>query len=69
MADDVEDTAGRWLSYAELAEIRRTDKATALKLALRKKWHRRKDNHGIMRVCVPPEWLTEMGWKVEWHAT
>ena len=53
------DTAGRWLSYAELAEVRGTDKHSALKLALRKRWPRRKDNHGIMQVCVPPEWLSE----------
>jgi hypothetical protein len=60
MADGMDaDTAGRWLSYAELAEIRSTDKHSALKLALRKRWPRRKDNHGIMQVCVPPEWLGE----------
>jgi hypothetical protein len=55
------DTAGRWLSYAELAEVRGTDKTSALKLALRKRWPRRKDNHGTMQVCVPPEWLNEWG--------
>ena len=27
---------GQWLSYAELAEIRRIDKASALKLAIRR---------------------------------
>ena len=48
---------GRWISYTELAEIRGTDKTSALKLALRKKWQRRKDNHGTMHVCVPAEWL------------
>jgi hypothetical protein len=53
------DTAGRWLSYAELAEVRGTDKHSALKLALRKRWPRRKGNHGTMQVCVPPEWLSE----------
>ena len=52
---------GRWISYAELAEIRGTDKTSALKLALRKKWPRRKDNHGTMHVCVPPEWLGAWG--------
>ena len=52
---------GRWISYTELAEIRGTDKTSALKLALRKKWPRRKDNHGTMHVCVPPEWLGSWG--------
>ena len=52
---------GRWISYAELAEIRGTDKTSALKLALRKKWPRRKDNHGTMHVHVPPEWLGTWG--------
>jgi hypothetical protein len=52
---------GRWISYTELAEIRGTDKTSALKLALRKKWPRRKDNHGTMHVCVPPEWLGAWG--------
>jgi G3E family GTPase len=42
--------------YADLATARGTDKPSALKLALRKRWPRRKDNHGTMQVCVPPEW-------------
>lgn len=49
-------TEGRWLTYAELAELRQIDKHSALKLALRRKWPRRKDNHGTMQVCVPLEW-------------
>ena len=52
---------GRWISYTELAKIRGTDKTSALKLALRKKWPRRKDNHGTMHVCVPLEWLGSWG--------
>ena len=60
MADGMDaDTAGHWLSYAELAQVRGTDKQSALKLALRKRWPRRKNNHGTMQVCVPPEWLGE----------
>jgi hypothetical protein len=51
-----DDVAGRWMSYAELAQVRGTDKPSALKLALRKRWPRRKDNHGTMQVCVPPDW-------------
>jgi len=49
-------TDGRWMTYAELAEIRRIDKPSALKLALRHGWMRRKNNRGQMQVCVPPDW-------------
>ena len=59
MAGDTDNAMeGRWLSYQELAELRQIDKQSALKLALRRKWSRRKDNHGIMHVMVPHEWLT-----------
>ena len=44
---------GQWLSYAELAEIRRIDKASALKLAIRRGWPRQKNNHGQIQVCAP----------------
>src|SRR5690348_10342905 len=47
---------GRWLTYAELAEIRRIDKTSALKLALRRGWTRQKNNHGQMQVLVPLDW-------------
>jgi hypothetical protein len=47
---------GRWMSYAELAKIRRIDKTSALRLALRHGWPRRKSNSGRMQVCVPLEW-------------
>jgi hypothetical protein len=47
---------GRWMSYAELAEVRRIDKASALKLAIRRGWLRQKNNHGQMQVCVPLDW-------------
>ena len=57
----ISEPGGRWISYTELAEMRGTDKTSALKLALRKKWPRRKDNHGTMHVCVPPEWLGAWG--------
>ena len=47
---------GRWMSYAELAKIRRIDKTSALRLALRHGWPRRKGNSARMQVCVPLEW-------------
>src|SRR5215472_3258922 len=52
---------GRWLTYAELAALRHIDKHSALKLALRKRWQRRKNNHGTMQCLVPSEWLVPFG--------
>jgi hypothetical protein len=53
--DDL-DTADRWMSYAELAQARRTDKPSAVKLASRQHWRRRKNNQGVMQVLVPAKW-------------
>jgi hypothetical protein len=47
---------GRWLSYAELADARRIDKQSAIRLTRRHQWQRQKDNHGIVRTYVPEEW-------------
>jgi multidrug resistance efflux pump len=44
------------MSYAELAEARRISASSASRLVLRRGWRRQKDNHGIMRALVPPEW-------------
>lgn len=46
----------RWMSYAELAEARRITASSASRLVVRRGWRRQKDNHGIMRALVPPEW-------------
>ena len=43
----------RWLSYDELAEARRISKASAARLARRRKWQRRPGNDGTPRVAVP----------------
>jgi hypothetical protein len=48
---------GRWLSYDQLASLRRIDKPSAVKLATRNRWPRRKNNVGQMQVCVPLHWL------------
>jgi hypothetical protein len=53
-ADDTE--TGQWMTYAELGQVRGISKESALKLALRQKWRKQKDNHKIVRVCVPVEW-------------
>ena len=44
------------MSYTELADARRIATASAIKLVLRRGWRRQKDNHGVMRALVPPEW-------------
>jgi hypothetical protein len=53
-ADDAAD--GQWMTYAELGRARGISKESALKLALRKKWRKQDDNHGHVRVYVPPQW-------------
>jgi ABC-type transporter Mla subunit MlaD len=50
--------SGRWLTYPELAGVRGIDKPSAIRLATRKKWRRQRDNRRVVRVLVPPEWLT-----------
>jgi len=48
---------GRWLTYDQLAILRRIDKPSAVKLATRNRWTRRKGNAGQMQVCVPILWF------------
>ena len=55
-ADEAVDA--RWLTHAELAALRGTSTASAIKLALRHHWRKPKDNHGTLRCLVPPEWAT-----------
>jgi hypothetical protein len=45
---------GRWLSYAELAEVRGITRKAAARLALRHRWRRQPGNDGATRVLVPP---------------
>jgi hypothetical protein len=47
---------GRWLTDSELAEIRRIDRHSAVKLVMRHGWRRQKDARGALRILVPPEW-------------
>jgi hypothetical protein len=51
-----EDREGRWLTYGELAALRRIDRHSAVKLVTRHRWRRQKDNRGVLRVLVPTEW-------------
>ena len=59
--DDIHDAGDgvRWLSYGELAEARRISKASATRLAFRRRWARRIGNDGTARVAVPVEELAE----------
>lgn len=43
----------KWLSYPELAEARGISKASAVRLARRRKWLKRHGNDGGVRVAVP----------------
>jgi hypothetical protein len=47
---------GRWLTYGELADLRRIDRHSAVKLVTRHHWRKQRDNHGKLRILVPPEW-------------
>jgi hypothetical protein len=49
---------GRWLTYPELAKARGgIDEPSAIRLATRRGWRRRKNNRGQMQVLVPIEEL------------
>jgi hypothetical protein len=54
----VEQDEGRWLTYPELSAVRGIDKPSAIRLATRKRWRRQRDNRRVVRVLVPPEWLS-----------
>ena len=45
---------GQWLTYSELAKIRRIDRHSAVKLVMRHGWRRQKDTRGALRILVPP---------------
>jgi hypothetical protein len=48
----------RWLTHRQLAEIRGISTASAIKLALRHGWRKQRDNRGLVRCLVPPEWTS-----------
>jgi hypothetical protein len=51
-----DDGDSRWMSYAELAEVRRITTSSAIRLVVRRGWRRQMDNQGIMRALVPVQW-------------
>jgi hypothetical protein len=50
---DTADASTRWMTYAELAEARGIGRRSAMRLALRHRWPRRRGNDGLARVGVP----------------
>jgi hypothetical protein len=50
---DMPDATTDWMTYAELAEKRGISKRSAMRLALRHRWPRRRGNDGMARVGVP----------------
>jgi hypothetical protein len=57
--DDGEATAddgGRWMTYPEIAALRRITRASAERLVQRRRWRRQADNRGHVRAYVPGEW-------------
>jgi hypothetical protein len=51
MPDDT--GSGRWVTYAELAELRHISRKAAARLTLRHQWRRQSGNDGAVRVWVP----------------
>ena len=67
-SDDVSGE-GQWLTYTELAERRGIDRASAVRLAIRRHWRRQKSNTGReVRVLVPPMTPCSDGNKDRGHA-
>jgi hypothetical protein len=54
-ADDAGD--GQWLTHAEIAVARGISTASAIKLALRHRWRKQKDNRGTLRCLVPADFI------------
>src|ERR1700750_3424765 len=50
---DMPDATTDWMTYAELAEKRGISKRSAMRLALRHRWPRRRGNDGMARVGGP----------------
>ena len=57
MPPDMPDDAGRWLTYAELAVLRGITRESAVRMAQRNHWRRRRNNRGEALVMVPDDAL------------
>jgi outer membrane murein-binding lipoprotein Lpp len=47
----------RWMSYSELAELRRIDRPSVIRIARRHRWPKMNGNDGTVRVAVPRSFL------------
>ena len=61
--DSHQDMTGdaRWLTYGQLATVRRISRGSAVRLARRMKWARQAGNDGFARVLVPVAWQEPAG--------
>jgi septal ring factor EnvC (AmiA/AmiB activator) len=61
--DSHQDMTGeaRWLTYGQLASVRRISRGSAVRLARRMKWARQAGNDGFARVLVPVAWQEPAG--------
>jgi hypothetical protein len=49
----------RWLTFAELSQLRGISKTAAMKLVSRHGWRRQKNNKGQVRALVPVAWVAD----------
>jgi DNA repair exonuclease SbcCD ATPase subunit len=56
VTDDASDD-GKWLTYQQLADSRQISKPSAIRLVMRHRWRRQRDNERVIRVLVPPDML------------
>ena len=52
----MDEDAGRWMTYDEIADARGTTRRAAVMLVRRHRWRRQKDNEGHIRALVPATW-------------
>jgi chromosome segregation ATPase len=60
VTDDASDDTsgdGKWLTYQQLAGVRHISKPSAIRLVMRHRWRRQRDNERVVRVLVPPDML------------
>jgi chromosome segregation ATPase len=57
MPPDTPDDTGRWLTYAEFASLRGIARESAVRMAQRNHWRRRRNNRGEALVMVPEDAL------------
>ena len=57
MPPDMPDDTGRWLTYAEFATLRGIARESAVRMAQRNHWRRRRNNRGEALVMVPEDAL------------